>query len=189
MNSNPKSKPRIPRVQQFSNFSSVGVLKPCCTTTSERTGRWAKMPRSLARFSGPESLIHTRSLADFITTTSGFRFSVHTRKCGGETIRHCKLKHANARTNAKKNSPRRPNPPASPFQFERECFDVNPRFCVKARTSSAQDQPPSSYRTSKCAIRSSALPADHTTRTKVVAMQAKERLIKINAGGRGSVIV
>jgi hypothetical protein len=25
-----------------------------------------------------ESLVHTRSLADFITTTSGFRFSVHT---------------------------------------------------------------------------------------------------------------
>jgi hypothetical protein len=37
-----------------------------------------KDARSLARFSGPESLVHTRSLADFITTTSGFRFSVHT---------------------------------------------------------------------------------------------------------------
>jgi len=36
------------------------------------------MLRSLARFSGPESLVHTRSLADFITTTSGCRFSVHT---------------------------------------------------------------------------------------------------------------
>jgi hypothetical protein len=36
------------------------------------------MRRSLAPFSGPESLVHTRSLADFITTTSGFRFSVHT---------------------------------------------------------------------------------------------------------------
>jgi pimeloyl-ACP methyl ester carboxylesterase len=36
------------------------------------------MRRSLARFSGPESLVHTRSLADFITTTSGFRFSVCT---------------------------------------------------------------------------------------------------------------
>ena len=37
------------------------------TTTSERTGHWIKMRRSLARFSGPESLVHTRSLADFIT--------------------------------------------------------------------------------------------------------------------------
>ena len=36
------------------------------------------MRRSLAPFSGPESSVHTRSLADFITTTSGFRFSVHT---------------------------------------------------------------------------------------------------------------
>jgi hypothetical protein len=36
------------------------------------------MRRSLARFSGPELLVHTRSLADCITTTSGFRFSVHT---------------------------------------------------------------------------------------------------------------
>src|SRR5680860_496714 len=32
----------------------------------------------LRRKSGPESLVHTRSLVDFITTTSGFRFSVHT---------------------------------------------------------------------------------------------------------------
>jgi hypothetical protein len=36
------------------------------------------MRRSLAPFSGPELLVHTRSLVDFITTTSGFRFSVHT---------------------------------------------------------------------------------------------------------------
>ena len=27
----------MPRVQQFSNLSSVGVLKPCCTTASGRT--------------------------------------------------------------------------------------------------------------------------------------------------------
>ncbi len=36
------------------------------------------MRRSLAPFSGPKSLVHAQSLADFITTTSGFRFSVHT---------------------------------------------------------------------------------------------------------------
>jgi hypothetical protein len=36
------------------------------------------MRQSLAPFSGPESSPQTRSLADFIATTSGFRFSVHT---------------------------------------------------------------------------------------------------------------
>src|SRR5271163_2093185 len=48
------------------------------TTRSERIGRWTKMLRSLARLSGSEPLIHTGSSADFITTMSGFRFSVHT---------------------------------------------------------------------------------------------------------------
>jgi hypothetical protein len=33
---------------------------------------------SLAPFTAPDSLVLTRSLADFITTTSGLRFSVHT---------------------------------------------------------------------------------------------------------------
>jgi len=48
------------------------------TTTSEHTGHWTKMRRSLAPSSGPDPLGHTRSLADFITTMSGFRFSVRT---------------------------------------------------------------------------------------------------------------
>src|SRR5450755_854146 len=48
------------------------------TTGSELTGHWTKMRRSLARFSGPVSLIHATSLADSITTTLEFRFSVHT---------------------------------------------------------------------------------------------------------------
>ena len=43
------------------------ILRPMLTTTSERTGHWIKMRRSLARFSGPESLVHTRSLADFLS--------------------------------------------------------------------------------------------------------------------------
>ena len=38
------------------------------------------MLRSLALFSEPEASVHTQSLADFITTTSGFKFSVHTGK-------------------------------------------------------------------------------------------------------------
>src|SRR5262249_12318868 len=48
------------------------------TTTSERIAHSTKMHRSLAWFSGPEASNRTPSLADFITTTSGFRFSVHT---------------------------------------------------------------------------------------------------------------
>src|SRR5712664_4106202 len=53
------------------------------TTTLEHTGHWTKMRQSLARFSGPESSPQTRSLADFIATTSGFRFSVHTTPLNG----------------------------------------------------------------------------------------------------------
>ena len=49
---------------------------------SERTGPWTKMLRSLAQFSGPEASVHTQSLADFITITSGFKFSVHTSTTG-----------------------------------------------------------------------------------------------------------
>jgi two-component system, response regulator PdtaR len=40
------------------------------------------MRQSLARFSGPESSPQIRSLADFIATTSGFSFSVHTPAMG-----------------------------------------------------------------------------------------------------------
>jgi hypothetical protein len=47
-------------------------------TTSERIGHWTKTRRPFARFSGLESSVHTRYSADFIITTSGFRFSVHT---------------------------------------------------------------------------------------------------------------
>jgi len=43
------------------------------TITSGRTGHWTKMRRSLAPFSGSDLSIHTRSLAGFITITSGFR--------------------------------------------------------------------------------------------------------------------
>src|SRR5260370_28803155 len=47
------------------------------------------MRQSLARFSGLELSVHTGSLADFITTTSGFRFSVHTgaRRIHGELLK------------------------------------------------------------------------------------------------------
>jgi hypothetical protein len=56
----------------------VGVLEPCCTTTFEHIGHWIKMRQSLDRFSRPESSHQIRSLADFIATTSGFSFSIHT---------------------------------------------------------------------------------------------------------------
>jgi hypothetical protein len=44
-------------------------------------------------------------------------------------------------------------PAASPSQSEGECFDVNPRFCVKAQASSAQDQTSSTHPASEYAIR------------------------------------
>src|SRR3979490_1169610 len=46
--------------------------------TSERTGHWTKMHRSLVRFSESEASNHTPSLADFTTTTPELKFSVHT---------------------------------------------------------------------------------------------------------------
>src|SRR5260370_24239698 len=48
------------------------------TTIFEHIGHWIKMRQSLAWFSGPESSPQIRSLADFIATTSGVSFSVHT---------------------------------------------------------------------------------------------------------------
>src|SRR5208282_573580 len=58
--------------------ADLRALKAYARYYNDIRTHWRKMLRSLARYSGPESLIHTRSLADFITTTSGFRFSVHT---------------------------------------------------------------------------------------------------------------
>src|SRR5262245_50599075 len=52
------------------------------TMTSDRTGHWTKMHRSLARFSGPGASNPCRSWADSITITSGFEFSVHTADRG-----------------------------------------------------------------------------------------------------------
>ncbi len=37
VNADPKTKPRMPWVQQFSKLGSVGVLKLCCTTPTDRT--------------------------------------------------------------------------------------------------------------------------------------------------------
>jgi hypothetical protein len=62
----------------FLTAEDFGITITITTSDLALPTRGACVPRSLARFSGPESLIHTRSLADFITTTSGFRFSVHT---------------------------------------------------------------------------------------------------------------
>lgn len=36
VNADPKTEPRMPRVQQFSKLSSVGVLKLCCITDDDR---------------------------------------------------------------------------------------------------------------------------------------------------------
>src|SRR3979409_1723601 len=48
------------------------------TTTFEHIGHWIMMRQSLARFSEPESSPQIRSWADFVVTTSEFKFSVHT---------------------------------------------------------------------------------------------------------------
>ena len=50
------------------------------TTTFEHIGHWIKMRQSLARFSEPESSPQIRSWADFVVTTSEFKFSVHTTR-------------------------------------------------------------------------------------------------------------
>ena len=70
-------------VDHFVIFGELHLRRICkpmltITTASEHTDHWAKMRRSLDWFSGPEALVHTRSLVDFITITCGFRFSVHT---------------------------------------------------------------------------------------------------------------
>jgi hypothetical protein len=68
-------------------MSSSGAKRICVgfcdrtqftTIKSGHIGLWTKMRRSGAQFSGPESSLQIRSLADFITTTSESRFSVHT---------------------------------------------------------------------------------------------------------------
>ncbi|MGO9775127.1 MAG: hypothetical protein ACLPM3_00895, partial [Terracidiphilus sp.] len=45
MNADPKTKPWMPPVQQFPKLSSVGVLKPCCTTRNARMGRSVRRRR------------------------------------------------------------------------------------------------------------------------------------------------
>ena len=78
MDKDRQTEPWMPPIQKLAKAGPVGVIKLRCTTTSERIGHWTKTRRPFARFSGPESSVHTRYSADFIITTSGFRFSVHT---------------------------------------------------------------------------------------------------------------
>src|ERR1700738_1940844 len=73
MNMDQASGPRMPRIKKLAPRDPVGVPSSCCTTTSGRIGHWIKMRRSLARFSGPEPLVHMRYLADFITNMSEFQ--------------------------------------------------------------------------------------------------------------------
>jgi hypothetical protein len=78
MNMDQTSGPRMPQIKKLVLRDPVGVPSSCCTTTSEHIGHWIKMRRSLARFSALESSVRTRNSADFIITTPGSRFSVHT---------------------------------------------------------------------------------------------------------------
>ena len=48
------------------------------TITSERTGHWTRTPVSRPVQRNGRTLVHTRSLAGFITITCGSKFSVHT---------------------------------------------------------------------------------------------------------------
>jgi hypothetical protein len=80
MNANSATKPRMMPIKNLARNGPVGVLKPRCTTTSERIDHWTKMRRSLAKFSESEASNHTPSSADFTTTTPELKFSVHTAK-------------------------------------------------------------------------------------------------------------
>jgi len=57
------------------------------TTPLERIGLCTRMRRFLVRFIRPETFVHTRSLVDFITTTSESRFWVHNRGPWGYAFR------------------------------------------------------------------------------------------------------
>src|SRR5260370_16960544 len=67
------------------------------TTTSEHIGHWIKMRRSLARFSALESSVRARYSADFIITTPGLRFSVHTTGREDHRRHHYRRDRAHAR--------------------------------------------------------------------------------------------
>src|SRR6516165_3100670 len=71
----------------FGHIASSGARRICAgscepmpaiTITLERIGRWTKMRRPFAPFSGSGTSCHKRSSVGFIIATFGFRFSVHT---------------------------------------------------------------------------------------------------------------
>jgi hypothetical protein len=78
MNANSATKPRMMPIKNLAKNGPVGVLKRCCIMRRGRTWPWIRMRPFLAQFSEPVWSGHLPSWADFITTTSGLRFSVHT---------------------------------------------------------------------------------------------------------------
>ena len=60
VNADPKTKPWMPRVKQFAKLSSVGVLKPCCTTPRGRTPRLATKRRRPMPINSPQPAIALR---------------------------------------------------------------------------------------------------------------------------------
>jgi hypothetical protein len=62
------------------------------TMASELTGLCTRMRRSFARFSWLEPFVYARSSADFITTTSGVEFSVHTPRVMRGHSALCRIK-------------------------------------------------------------------------------------------------
>ena len=60
------------RYKSSRNASPVGVLKPCCTTRSERICPWAKTRQAIGRSNSSASSPRGRSSAAFITNTTGY---------------------------------------------------------------------------------------------------------------------
>jgi hypothetical protein len=77
MNANSATTPRMMSIKNLTKNGPVGVLKRRCIIASEPIDPSTRMRRSLAKFSESEASDHTPSLADFITTTSELKFSVH----------------------------------------------------------------------------------------------------------------
>jgi hypothetical protein len=68
MNADSATKPGMMPIKNLTKNGLVGVLKPCCTITSERIGHWTKMRRQLVRFNGPDASNRSPFSADSITT-------------------------------------------------------------------------------------------------------------------------
>ena len=81
VNADPKTKPRMPRVQQFPKLGPVGVLKPCCTTRSAHTAQSAKRHRlaGLSEFLCEAGIPHACTKRSLNMTANCVFASAHSR--------------------------------------------------------------------------------------------------------------